>query len=130
MRCKPFTYGLERINTGQAVLVKRAEEEIQEFERASPRTAILVRVSGVQYVGEYVDEAAAGYTPGEFEPGAPVPARLDGDRMFVKRPNGKVLETGAVQQLSAVSWGGRGIRRAAVLVYCRDVRPARPETEA
>lgn len=31
----------------------QAEEEIQtEFERASHRTAIIVRVSGVQYVGE------------------------------------------------------------------------------
>lgn len=68
--------------------------------------------------------------PEKFEPGAPVPVRLDGDRMFVKRPNGKVLETGVVQQISAVSGGGRGIRRAAVLIYCRDVRPARPETEA
>lgn len=38
--------------------------------------------------------------PEKFEPGAPVPVRLDGDRMFVKRPNGKVLETKIVQQIS------------------------------
>lgn len=79
----------------------QAEEEIRaEFARASRRTAIIVRVSGVQYVGEYTRDAADGYRPGEFEPGAPVPVRLDGDRMFVKRPNGKVLETRIVQQIS------------------------------
>lgn len=78
----------------------QAEEEIRKaFERASHRTAIVVRVRGVQYVGEYTGEAADGYTPGEFAPGAPVPVRLDGDRMFVKRPNGKVLETRIVQQI-------------------------------
>lgn len=77
-----------------------AEEEIRaEFEGASHRTAIIIRVSGVQYVGEYTREAADGYNPGEFAPGAAVPVRLDGDRMFVKRPNGKVLETRIVQQI-------------------------------
>jgi Protein of unknown function (DUF2934) len=77
----------------------QAEEEIRAEFGAMRRTAIVVRVSGVQYVGEYVRDAADGYTPGEFEPGAPVPVHLDGDRMFVKRPNGKVLETRIVQQI-------------------------------
>ena len=79
---------------------RQAEEEIRaEIDRASRRTAIIVRVNGVQYVGEYTRDAADGYSPGEFEPGAPVPVRLDGERMFVKRPNGRVLETKIVQKI-------------------------------
>jgi len=78
----------------------QAEEEIgREIEAANRRTAIVVRVNGVQYVGEYRPEAADGYTPGEFGIGAPVDVRVIGDRMFVKRPNGKVLETRIVQKM-------------------------------
>jgi hypothetical protein len=78
----------------------QAEQEIRaEFEQASRRTAIVVRVSGVQYVGEYSRDDADGYTPGEFTPGVPVPVRLRGDRMFIRRPNGKVLETRIVKQI-------------------------------
>lgn len=78
----------------------QAEQEIrEELERASRRTAIIVRVSGVQYVGEYSREDADGYTPGEFTPGVPVPVRLRGDRMFIRRPNGEVLETRIVETI-------------------------------
>ncbi|HKF01696.1 MAG TPA: DUF2934 domain-containing protein [Candidatus Sulfotelmatobacter sp.] len=78
----------------------RAEQEIRaEMEQASRRTAIIVRVSGVQYVGEYSCDDADGYTPGEFTPGVPVPVRLRGDRMFIRRPNGKILETRIVKQI-------------------------------
>ena len=78
----------------------QAEQEIRaEFERASRRTAIIVRVRGVQYVGEYSRDDSDGYTPGEFTPGMPVPVRLHGDRMFIRRPNGKVLETRIVKQI-------------------------------
>jgi len=74
-------------------------EVLQELERASRRMAVVVRVNGVQYVGEYKPEAAEGYLPGEFGPGASVPVRLDGDKMFVKRSNGKELETTIVQRI-------------------------------
>lgn len=78
----------------------QAEQEIRaELEGTSSRTAIIVRVSGVQFVGEYSRDDADGYTPGEFTPGVPVPVRLRGDRMFIKRPNGKVLETRIVKQI-------------------------------
>ena len=78
----------------------QAEQEIRaELEGASSRTAIIVRISGVQYVGEYSRDDADGYTPGEFTPGVPVPVRLRGDRMFIRRPNGKVLETRIVKQI-------------------------------
>ena len=52
----------------------QAEEEIRaELERASRRTAVTCESAGVQYVGEYIREAAEGYIPGEFGPGARVP---------------------------------------------------------
>jgi len=77
----------------------QAEQEITR-EAAEPparRTAIVVKVNGVQYVGEYALDSSEGYTPGEFKKGVPVPVRFDGDKMFVKRPNGKELETRIVK---------------------------------
>ena len=63
------------------------------------RTAIVIRVEGVQYVGEYDLESAAGYAPGEFAPGQSTAVRFDGDRMFVRRPNGTELETTVVEKI-------------------------------
>jgi hypothetical protein len=40
-----------------------------------------------------------GYLPGEFDSGVAVPVRFEGDKMFVERPNGKVLETTIVKKL-------------------------------
>lgn len=78
----------------------QAEQEIQrEVESAKRRTAIVVQVNGVRYVGEYRQEMSDGYVPGEFGPGAAVSVRMDGDRMFVKRPNGKELATTIVQKI-------------------------------
>lgn len=78
----------------------QAEREIRaEAEQGNRRTAIIIKVDGVQYVGEYRSEAAEGYVPGEFEVGAPVAVRLQGDRMFVRRPNGKELETLIVSKI-------------------------------
>lgn len=78
----------------------QAEQEIrQEIERSRQRTAVVVRVHGVQYVGEYRAESADGYLPGEFGPGTSVAVRLDGSKMFVKRPNGKELETRIVHMI-------------------------------
>ncbi|HYM77555.1 MAG TPA: DUF2934 domain-containing protein [Candidatus Dormibacteraeota bacterium] len=78
----------------------QAEHEIrQEVEASRKKTAIVVRVNGMHYVGEYRPELADGYVPGEFGAGTPVDVRLDGDRMLVKRPNGKVLETRIVQKI-------------------------------
>lgn len=72
----------------------QAEREIHaQAANGNRRTAVVVKVHGVQYVGEYNAETAEGYVPGEFEAGSPVAVRLDGDRLFVRRPNGKELET-------------------------------------
>ena len=79
----------------------QAEQEIMREAAEHPlrRTAIVVKVSGVQYVGEYAIDSADGYTPGEFTKGVPVPVRFDGEKMFVKRPNGKELETRIVKMV-------------------------------
>ena len=72
----------------------QAEREIlgESLERAT-RRAIVVRVDGAQYIGEYNPELSDGYLPGEFGPGVSVPLRFLGHQMLVLRPNGKVLET-------------------------------------
>jgi len=73
----------------------QAEQEILR-ESAEPqprRTAIVVKVNGASYVGEYDPAHCDGYHPGEFGPGVSVPVRFRGDHMYLKRPNGKILET-------------------------------------
>jgi hypothetical protein len=72
----------------------QAEREVlgESSERAT-RRAIVVRVDGAQYIGEYNPELSDGYLPGEFGPGVSVPLRFHGHQMLVLRPNGKVLET-------------------------------------
>ena len=72
----------------------QAEAEIaRECGKSMRRTAIVVDVDGVQYVGEYTSESSDGYQPGEFGLGQDISVRFEGDKMLLKRPNGKVLET-------------------------------------
>ena len=73
----------------------QAEQEILRESAEPPlrRTAIIVKVNGAEYVGEYNPAASDGYIPGEFGPGVSVTVRFLDDKMFVKRPNGKILET-------------------------------------
>jgi hypothetical protein len=78
----------------------QAEREIrEEAAQQKHRSAVIVRVDGVRYVGEYCPETADGYVPGEFEAGSPVAVRLQDDRMFVRRANGKELETRIVKRI-------------------------------
>jgi hypothetical protein len=65
----------------------------------SRRTAVVVRVGSIRYVGEYKPEDADGYSPGELAPGTPVPVRFEGDKMFVKRHNGRELQTTVVKKV-------------------------------
>ena len=82
----------------------QAEQEIlsELAARKARRTAIVINVKGVQYVGEYEAWASGGYTPGEFAPRDPVPVRFEGNKMFVERPNGRELETTIVGKLGQV----------------------------
>ena len=76
----------------------QAEREIlQEAGQSALKSAIVVDVNGVQYVGEYRPESSEGYQPGEFSAGVDVSVRFQGKKMFVRRPNGKELETSIVQ---------------------------------
>ena len=79
---------------------EQAEQEILRELKPAPtrRSAIIVRANGREYVGEYTPSTSDGYTPGEFGPGVPVPVRFQGDKMFVRRPNGKILETTLVKK--------------------------------
>jgi hypothetical protein len=78
----------------------QAEAEIvRERGNSMRRTAIVVDVDGVQYVGEYASESSAGYQPGEFGLGQDISIRFEADKMFLKRPNGKELETTIVHKI-------------------------------
>ena len=79
----------------------QAEQEIRQesADASTRRTAVVVTVNGVKYVGEYDAASCGGYTPGEFGSGARVPVRFEGDKMFVKRPNGVELETRIVNRI-------------------------------
>jgi hypothetical protein len=77
----------------------QAEREIQGAALQNRRAAIIVKVNGVQYVGEYTAESADGYVPGEIAGGSSVAVRLQGDKMFVERSNGKELETRIVRRI-------------------------------
>lgn len=79
----------------------QAEKEVRGEEEASGRRmAIVVKVKGINHVGEYRTDRSDGYTPGEFSQGEPVEVRIEGDRMFVRRTNGKELETRIVRRVS------------------------------
>jgi hypothetical protein len=73
----------------------QAEQEILR-ESANPptrRAAVVIKVKGTEYVGEYNPASADGYRPGEFGASASVLVTFHGDQMHVLRPNGKILET-------------------------------------
>jgi hypothetical protein len=77
----------------------QAEAEIlREAEVHSHRAAVVIKVSGVRYVGEY-SVAAAGYAPGEFAAGDPIAVRFEADKMFVTRNSGGELETTIVKRI-------------------------------
>src|ERR1700676_3637376 len=77
----------------------QAEQEIlrESAQGRTRKTAIILRVSGTEYIGEYDPEASDGYRPGEFGRGRFVPVRFHGNKMFLKRSNGKILETTIVE---------------------------------
>jgi len=79
----------------------QAEAEIRsETALHAHRQAVVIKVEGVQYVGEYDSALAAGYTPGEFRAGDPVRVHFDSGKMYVYRSNGQQLETTIVSRIS------------------------------
>jgi hypothetical protein len=78
----------------------QAEAEIlRESAGSRVRRAIVVNIQGVVYTGEYDCTSADGYTPGEWRPGDPIPVRLAGDKLFLRRPNGRELKTTVVKRI-------------------------------
>lgn len=78
----------------------QAEAEVlAAWSRSHRRSAIVVDVDGVQYVGEYHPDLGESYKPGEFEAQDDVAVRFSGDKMFVRRPNGAELETTIVHKI-------------------------------
>jgi hypothetical protein len=78
----------------------QAEAEIlHETGARLPRRAVVVNIEGVVYSGEYESRSAGGYAPGEWKPGDPVPIRLSGDKLYLRRPNGRELETTIVKRI-------------------------------
>src|ERR1700688_3612523 len=75
----------------------QAEAEIlrEEAPRLA-RRAVVVNVDGVVYTGEYESETADGYAPGEWKRGDPIPIRLSGDKLYLRRRNGRELQTTVV----------------------------------
>jgi hypothetical protein len=77
----------------------QAEAEILREIAHPVRRAVVVNVEGVVYTGEYQSDCADGYVPGEWTPGSPVPVRFAGDQLFLRRPNGRELQTTVVKRI-------------------------------
>jgi hypothetical protein len=78
----------------------QAEAEILRESATHPvRRAVVVNLDGVVYTGEYESTSAEDYTPGEWKPGDPVPVRLAGDKLYLRRRNGRELQTTIVKRI-------------------------------
>jgi DUF2934 family protein len=78
----------------------RAEAEIMRETAATfTHPAVVISVEGVVYTGEYDAASAGGYLPGEWKAGDRVPVRLEGDKLFLRRPNGRELVTRVVKRI-------------------------------
>jgi hypothetical protein len=78
----------------------QAEAEIlREEATRTAHPAVVVNVEGVVYTGEYEAASADGYTPGEWKQGDPVPVRIEGDQLYLRRPNGQELQTTVIKRI-------------------------------
>lgn len=77
----------------------QAEAEVlREFGAGAVRRAVVVDVAGTLYTGEY-DCLTADYYPGEWQPGDSVRVRLEGENLYLRRPNGRELCTTIVKRI-------------------------------
>ena len=78
----------------------QAEAEIlRESDIHAIRRAVVINLGGVVYTGEYESTSADDYTPGEWNAGDPVPVRLAGDKLYLRRRNGRELQTTIVKRI-------------------------------
>lgn len=77
----------------------QAEAEVlREFGANAVRRAVVLDVAGILYTGEY-DCLTEDYQPGEWQPGDSVRVRLEGDNLYLRRPNGRELCTTIVKRI-------------------------------
>jgi hypothetical protein len=77
-----------------------AEAEIlREVDVHLTRAAVVISLDGVVYTAEYDLRTCGDYIPGEWKQGDQVPVRLQGDRLFLRRPNGRELQTDVVKRI-------------------------------
>ncbi len=78
----------------------QAEAEVlRDSGLQATRRAVVINFGGVVYTGEYDCDCADGYTPGEWKAGDPVPLRVAGDQLYLRRPNGRELQTTIVKRI-------------------------------
>jgi hypothetical protein len=53
----------------------------------------------VVYTGEYETTSADGYSPGEWMPRDPVSVPISDDKRYLRRPNGRELQTTIVKRI-------------------------------
>jgi hypothetical protein len=87
----------------------QAEADLRRESEAPAKAAfVLVKLEGVGYTGEYDPQHCDGYQPGEFAASAPTRIRIEQDKMFIQRPNGKELETRIVKRSPALTQSKAG----------------------
>jgi hypothetical protein len=77
----------------------QAEEEIRS-RVAGPKTAtrrIVVKAGSFLYTAEY-ELARAAYHPGELVPGEPIRLHFEGQKMWLRLPDGRELETRVIRK--------------------------------
>jgi Protein of unknown function (DUF2934) len=74
-------------------------EVLRESGAHMVRRAVVINLAGVVYTGEYDANSAGDYTPGEWKAGDPVPVRMAGDKLYLRRPNGRELQTTIVKRI-------------------------------
>src|SRR5258708_27465649 len=78
----------------------QAEAEIiRESVNRLTRRAVVINVQGVVYTGEYESSSADGYIAGEWKPGESIPIRFAGDKLYLRRRDGRELQTTVVKRI-------------------------------
>jgi hypothetical protein len=86
----------------------QAELEILQEQAAHlVRPAVVIKFAGVLYTCEYESDSAGSYTPGEWKPGEPVALHIAGDKVYLRRHNGKQLETTITSRVSQKVYAAR-----------------------
>jgi hypothetical protein len=93
-----------RVGAGQAELewqdCREGEAEVlRESGTCLTRASVVINLEGVVYTGEYDFATAGDYMAGEWQGGDRIPVRLAGDRLYLRRPDGRELETQVVRRI-------------------------------